>query len=208
MSSARMSSEPSLSEYLVETARSFGGETATVREVFDRVGERGWLVLCIALCVPFLVPVSVPGVSTVFGLAITMAALAISARRVPWLPKRMLDRTVPTASLRDAFEAGARRIERLERMLRPRVEPVARLTRVNALVLAFTGVLLMAPFGFVPFSNTVPAVAAILLGLGMLHRDGAFVLAGYAATLATLAYFAVLIAVAIQGGMRLGAALG
>jgi hypothetical protein len=48
----------------------------------------------------------------------------------------------------------------------------------------------------------------MLLGLGMLHRDGAFVLAGYAATLATLAYFAVLIAAAIEGGMRLGAALG
>jgi hypothetical protein len=208
MSTADAGEPQALSRYLVEAAHSFRGESTTVREILERIGERGMLVLCIALCVPFLVPVSIPGVSTVFGLAIVVAALAISSRRLPWLPRRMLDRPVATAKLRATFEAGAQRLQKLEHMLRPRIAPVARLTRLNGLVLAFAGVLLMAPFGLVPFSNTVPAVAAILLGLGMLHRDGAFVLAGYAATFATLAYFAVLISAAVWGGMELGAALG
>lgn len=208
MSAADVRRSEALSAYLVEAAHSFRGESATVGEILERVGERGMLVLCIALCVPFLVPVSIPGVSTVFGLAIVVAALAVSSRRLPWLPRRMLEKQVATAKLRATFEAGALRLQKLEHMLRPRIGPVARRTRLNGLVLAFAGVLLMAPFGLVPFSNTVPAVAAMLLGLGMLHRDGAFVLAGYAATLATLAYFAVLIGAAVWGGMELGAALG
>jgi hypothetical protein len=206
---SRTSAAPdALSSYLLETARSFDGESTTVREILERVGERGMLVICIVLCVPFLVPVSIPGVSTVFGFAIAVTALALSLRRLPWLPRRMLDRQVATAKLREALEAGAARMAKLERLLRPRIRAVAALARLNALLLAFAGILLMAPFGLIPFSNTVPAVAAILLGLGMLHRDGAFVLAGYAAILATLLYFGVLIGAAIWGGMELGAALG
>ena len=111
-------------------------------------------------------------------------------------------------AMRATFEAGARRLEKLERLLKPRLEPLAKLRRPNALLLAFSGILLMAPFGFVPFSNTAPAIAAILLALGMLHRDGAFVLAGYASIALTLVYFAALIGAAIYGGMELGAALG
>ena len=207
MSTVHGAPAEALSRYLVETAHSFPGEKTTVREILERVGERGMLVLCVVLCVPFLVPVSIPGVSTIFGFAITVAALAISSRRLPWLPRRMLDKEVATARLRTTFEAGARQLERLEHLLKPRIEALARLQRTNALVLAFTGILLMAPFGLVPFSNTAPAIAAMLLGLGMLHRDGAFVLAGYAATLLTVLYFAVLIGAAIWGGMELGAAL-
>lgn len=208
-SSVPLDSAPAepLSRYLVRTARLFSGESATVEEVLERIGERGLLVMCIALCVPFLVPVSIPGVSTVFGLAITLAAIAVASGRVPWLPQRMLRKQVATAKLREALEAGAQRVEKLESWLRPRLVPVTSLVRFNGLVLAFTGLLLMAPFGLIPFSNTLPAVAAILLGLGMLHRDGAFVLAGYAATAATLAYFAFLIGAAIYGGMELGALL-
>jgi hypothetical protein len=200
--------QDSLARYLVDAAHSFPGESATLKEILDKVGERGLLVLCVALCVPFLVPVSIPGVSTVFGLALTVGALAVAMRRLPWLPRRMLDRPVSTAKLRASFEAGARRLGQFERLLRPRLVAVASLVRLNGLVLAFAGLLLMAPFGLVPFSNTLPAIAAMLLGLGMLYRDGAFVIAGYAATAATLAYFAALIAAAVWGGMRLGEVLG
>lgn len=192
----------------MRTAHALEGESATVEQVLERIGERGLLVMCIALCVPFLVPVSIPGVSTVFGLAIVLAALAVASGRVPWLPQRMLRRPVATAKLREALLAGARRVERLETWLKPRLAIVTALVRLNGLVLAFDGVLLMAPFGLIPFSNTAPAVAAILLGLGMLHRDGAFVLAGYAGTLATLGYFAFLIGLAVYGGAELGAWLG
>ena len=60
--------------------------------------------------------------------------------------------------------------------------------------LVFAAVLLMAPFGFVPFSNTLPALALLLLAVGLLQRDGWCILLGHLANVFTVLYFAILIA--------------
>lgn len=192
----------SLSEFLVETARSFPGETVTVGEILAKIGERGLLVMSIVLCVPFLVPVSVPGVSTVFGLMVTLAGVAVTLRRPLWLPGRVQRRTVPVAKLRSAFEAGAKKVARLQVLVRPRIAFLSTplFLRINGLVLTLAGLLLMAPFGLIPFSNTLPALAAVFIALGLLDRDGVFVLLGYAMTVGTIAYFGFLIGGAIMAG--------
>jgi hypothetical protein len=52
----------------------------------------------------------------------------------------------------------------------------------------------MAPFGFIPFSNTAPAVALLFLAIGSVQRDGLCILIGHCAILITVAYFVVLLA--------------
>ena len=71
---------------------------------------------------------------------------------------------------------------------------------LNNCSLILGAVLLMAPFGFVPFSNTFPAVAILFLAIGLLQRDGVCILLGYLANFATIIYFAILIA---GGGMAI-----
>ena len=44
------------------------------------------LLVCVFLTLPFLLPVSIPGVSTVFGLAIILIGVGVTLNRVPWLP--------------------------------------------------------------------------------------------------------------------------
>ena len=51
----------------------------------------------------------------------------------------------------------------------------------------------MAPFGFVPFSNTFPAVALLAYAIGFIQRDGGAVLLGHLANIGTVIYFSVLI---------------
>ena len=63
----------------------------------------------------------------------------------------------------------------------------------NSLAFIFAALLLMAPFGFVPFSNTFPAVALLFYAIGMIQRDGGAILLGHLATIGTVVYFAVLI---------------
>jgi hypothetical protein len=63
----------------------------------------------------------------------------------------------------------------------------------NNLAFIFAALLLMAPFGFVPFSNTLPALALLLYAVGFIQRDGGAVLLGHLATIGTVAYFSVLI---------------
>ena len=195
-----------LSAALTDTARSFTSETVSVRELMAHIGEQGLLMFCIFLIIPFLVPVSIPGVSTVFGLVITLIGVGVAANRVPWLPARLMEKRVSTAHLARAFDHGARLVARLERFLHPRWNVLTRsagINRFNGLMIVLGGVLLMAPFGFVPFSNTLPGLAILFLAIGILERDGVFVFLGYLAIVATIVYFAALIAAAVAAGMGL-----
>lgn len=196
-----------LSETLSQAVNSIEGETVTLRNLMATIGEQGMLVLCAIATLPFLIPVSIPGVSTVFGAAIVLLAVAITLNRLPWLPQRILDRPLETAKLLPALLKGVAIVSRLDKWVRPRALTLTAgpMARINGLVLIFTGLLLMAPFGLVPFSNTAPAVAILLLTMGMLQRDGIFVLLGYLSTVLTVIYFSVLFYTAWQAG---GALLG
>lgn len=52
----------------------------------------------------------------------------------------------------------------------------------------------MVPFGFIPFSNTLPALALIFLTLGELQKDGGSIVLGHIANLTTSIYFGILVA--------------
>lgn len=91
----------------------------------------------------------------------------------------------------------------LERWLRFRLASLTTgqwMNRINGLILTLSGILLLFPMGPIPFSNTLPALAIILLVLGMLQRDGVFIIAGYVTFLITDIYFAGLALVVLLGG--------
>ena len=169
----------------------------TLAEVRDLAGRDGLMLLTIFLTVVFLVPISIPGVSTVFGAGILLIALSRLFRRDLRLPNRIERRVVETHRLRGALERGLAWFRRLERLSRPQRMPWATTSGaariVNDCGLVLGALLLMAPFGLVPFSNTLPAIALLFLATGALQRDGACVVLGHAAIVATIAYFAVLV---------------
>jgi hypothetical protein len=201
-----LDAKTSLSHALTDAASSLRGETASVRELLALIGEQGMLVLCIFLTIPFLVPVSIPGVSTVFGLLVVLIGVGVMTNRMPWLPSRLIDKRFPTEKLCPALLQGAKILQRLERYLHPRWGVLTRsaaMNRFNGAMIVVAGLLLMAPFGLVPFSNTLPAFAILFLAAGMLEQDGLIVFLGYVFILGTIVYFGVLIAGAIAAGVGL-----
>lgn len=191
-----------LSDTLSRAVDGIEGDTVTLRKLMTAIGEQGLLVLCAIATLPFLIPVSIPGVSTVFGAAIVLLAIAITLNRMPWLPQRILDRQLETAKLLPALRKGVAIVSRLDAWVLPRALFLSSgpMARFNGLVLIFAGLLLMAPFGLIPFSNTAPAVAILLLTMGMVQRDGVFILLGYLGTIVTVVYFSVLIYAAWRAG--------
>ncbi len=173
-------------------------------ELLAVIGDEGLLVLSILLTLVFLIPVSIPGVSTVFGAAILLVGLSRLSGRPLWVPKKLADRQLPADRLRPALTGGMAWVRRLERISRPRRMPGlvdGRAMHVfNSLAFIFAALLLMAPFGFVPFSNTIPAIALLLYAVGFIQRDGGAVLLGHLATIGTVVYFSVLIG---GGGLAL-----
>ena len=196
----------SLSETLLHVIDAIDGETVTLRWLLEEIGEQGLLILCALLTIPFLLPVSIPGVSTVFGAAIIMISIGITINRIPWLPAALLDRTFDAGKLVPVLRKGAQTIRRLDQVIHPRLKMLssgAMMNRLNGLGMVFGGVLLALPLGLVPFSNTLPALAILFLAAGISQCDGLFVLLGYLLLIATVLYFAVLALLAFAAGQGL-----
>jgi len=192
-----------LAQTLDTVKDSLHEERISLRELMVLIGEQGLLVFCMFLTIPFLLPVSIPGVSTAFGVVIVLIGIGVALNRVPWLPTRLMNRTIERIHLLPALEKGAALFSRLDRFIRPRwlaLTHASTLNRLNGFLLIAGAVLLMAPFGLIPFSNTLPALAILFLAAGMLQRDGIFVALGYLMLLATVVYFGVLIGGAIMAG--------
>ena len=193
----------SLSETLRKLIAGIKGQSVTLRELMGQVGEHGLLLICAVASLPFLIPVSIPGVSTVFGAAIILVSLAITFNRMPWLPKKILDRQLSTEKLVPALEKGVNVVSRLDRFLKPRLTALTTgslINRINGLAITFAGVLLMFPLGLIPLSNTLPAIAILLLATGMIQRDGLIVLGGYLFNVITVIYFGALAYAAYSAG--------
>jgi hypothetical protein len=200
-----------LSVTLRDVSAALSSETITLRQLLGLIGEEGMLLVCAVLTLPFLIPVSIPGVSTVFGLAIVLFSIGITINRVPWLPRQILDRQLPAPALRQTFEKASGVVTRIEGIVRPRLLVVSGTPGVRVLHgagLVLGGLLLMVPFGFVPFSNTLPAIAILLLALGLLERDGWLIVGGHLMNVATIIYFGSLVAGAVAAGRGLAGLMG
>jgi hypothetical protein len=176
----------------------------TLGEILELVGKDSLLLLAGLLSLVFLIPVSIPGVSTVFGAAILLIGISRLLGRNLWLPKSFMNRVVSSDKLRPAFNSALKWLHRLERVSRAnRLSWLASdglIGTINSCALILAAVLLMAPFGLIPFSNTLPAIAVLCIAIGMLQRDGVCILLGYLANIATIIYFTAIIA---GGGMAI-----
>jgi hypothetical protein len=129
--------------------------------------------------------------------AILLVGISRLLGRQLWMPAKVRDRRLPSDRLRPGLAGGLRWVQRLEKLSRPhrlrmlvdgRVQGI-----VNNLAFILAALLLMLPFGLVPFSNTLPALALLAYAIGFIQRDGVAVLLGHVANVGTIVYFSVLI---------------
>ncbi len=166
-------------------------------EIMDRFGSHGLLLMCALLTLVFLIPVSIPGVSTVFGAAILLVGVSRLFNKPVWLPARVRAHSFSTESLRPALLRGLTWVRRIEKVSRPhRLSSLAEgrlVDTINNLAFIFAAILLMAPFGFVPFSNTLPGLALLFYAIALVQRDGVAILLGHLTSLLSVLYFGILI---------------
>ena len=186
-----------LGEQLAAVIDSLPEDHLTLGDLLDVFGDEGLLLLTMLLTVVFLIPVSIPGVSTVFGAAILLVGISRLIGRPLWLPARLKNRALPADKLRPGLTRGMVWVQRLEKISRPhrlrvfvdgRVQDI-----INNLAFILAALLLMAPFGFIPFSNTLPGLALLFYAVGLIQRDGGAMLLGHLSSIATIIYFSILI---------------
>jgi hypothetical protein len=159
----------------------------TIGDLVDKAAEAGFgflIGILVLIAIPFF------GLSTPFGLAISLMGLQMMTGRIrPWLPKRarrrelsmtMLDRVAGLLSRRTRWLVKATR-RRWEGLIRPRV------IGFGIFILAI-GLALPLP---IPGSNWVFLLPLFVYAVGLLERDGLWILIGHIATLVdiVLVYF-------------------
>lgn len=201
--------EQRISAVLAAAEGAVASDAVALRDLLAALGEQGLLVFCGLLAAPFLLPVTVPGISTALGVPMLLIAWSVMASRVPWLPERVLTHTLEGETVRLVLRRVTGWALRFEHLVRPRwlaLSGGARIDMVNGALLIVAVLALMAPLPLVPFANTVPAVAIILMCFGMAERDGAVIALGWLATLVSAVYVGGLLLLVVYAGMHSGQA--
>ncbi len=187
-SSFRRPAQERLSDLL---ARSVTGasDRVTVSELVRRLSARGLAPLVMMVGLLNIVTI-IPGSSTIMGLPLVFLgiSLLIGARRV-WLPGRLRAASFDRAAMTRTVERALPYVRRIERMAHPRFWPGgdALLDRIYGALVLFLALLVTLP---IPFGNTMPAAAIVLLSLGFTTRDGLWVAAGLVATVVAIGIIA------------------
>lgn len=170
----------------------------TLGKLMSLLKEKGPFLFIVILCVPFLLPLSIPGVSLPFGLMIIYLCLGIISKRDVKLPKRLINHTIKSKHIGRLIRGVIKIFRKIEKWTRPRLDFLAIHSisvTINGLVILFCAIVLMVPVP-IPLGNALPAYAMLFLSIGFLQRDGAMIIIGYILTLISAAYF---VAIAILG---------
>lgn len=168
-------------------------EPLTMNRLLNRTEGRGVYLLIILICLPFLQPLPLLGLSTPMGLIMMTLALRQAFGKPPRLPSRLGDRPLPESFKERILVGSVKVLQRMERWVRPRKDRwlSSRLSiLINCGLVAVLAFLLCLPLPpILPFTNTVPAIAMVLLSLSLMEEDGVLIWFGYAAVLGNVAFF-------------------
>ncbi len=184
-------------------------ENIALGDILRFFGDRAFGALMLALALPMATPLSaLPGISAVFGLPlVVIAAQLMLGFRRPALPDVLAGRTVRRATLARAFARAEPWLQRIERAVHPRLPILTGIVaeRVIGVVAVVMAMLLALP---IPGANQPPAFAVALFAVGILERDGVFVILGALASLVSLAIIVVIYGALLAGAVVLFGKIG
>jgi hypothetical protein len=172
-------------------------ERVSVGEIVAAFGDRGLGVLIAISAMPNMLPSIIPFGNVVLGIfpLIFAVHLACGVDRL-MLPDSIARRLVSSKRLKTLMPRVADVLSRFEGLLKPRFPAVTgpQFERIVGALCVVLALITMLP---IPFAHNLPALALVLIGLGLIERDGLAMLIGAAIGLAsTFVYGLVLFGVA------------
>lgn len=169
--------EMSISNRLSSLAKDAEGDIVTLDWILAQLHERAFglflLILALPCCIPFLY-----GIPQIVALPLMFVSSQILLGRTsPWLPARLAAREVSKTGLQNLADRANPWLERFEALSYPRLSLLTRppMDRVVGLALVLFSASILVPL---PGTNTVPGFAVVVIAMGLLQRDGLFVLTG------------------------------
>lgn len=164
----------------------------TFHRVVEILGEESHAVVLLFISLPYMIPVSIPGMSTPAGLLISVVAIMLYMRRPPWIPKRYENLKISASTVVKVSEAAEKVWLKVAHLVKARwvfLHDGPFFRALNLCIFVLNGILLALPLP-IPLSNTLPGIAIILCSLGHVERDGLFILLSYLWTIVVMCFFA------------------
>ncbi len=147
-------------------------ESPSIGELMEAVGDKGFGLLLMILSLPSAIPIPAPGYSTPFGICIMIIAVQIFIGRTQvQLPKRLKKIRIPLKMVRSITSFALRFLTKTEKLVKPRQRWIH--SKMGHSVLSII-IFMMALFMFfpIPLTNTLPAMAIFIVGIGIAEEDG------------------------------------
>ncbi|MBC7770193.1 MAG: exopolysaccharide biosynthesis protein [Phycisphaerales bacterium] len=172
-----------------------GEEGLTVSQIVDQLDERAFGLLILLFALPCLVP-GLPGAQIIAIPIFLLSVQVLIGRSEPWLPGWFMRMPVKKSWISSIAGFAEKRLRWTETFARPRLRFFAAGLgeRIAGLIMALASVTVM-----LPITNTIPSVALTLLSVGLIQRDGVFVVLGGAVALAWLSLLTILVTGLIMG---------
>lgn len=156
------------SDVILSLVERLNDEHITLNVLTERMGDRTFGMLLIIVAIFSAVPL----ISSIAGLLVFIIGIQMCFGRThAWLPKQLLNRKLESKNVKLALTLFEPKVRYIERYLRPRLKFTEAyiFDRMNGLIVAVLGIVIMIP---IPFTNILPALVVIIMGLGLIERDG------------------------------------
>ena len=165
-----------LSAILRAIARDGTRDRISIGDLLQAMEHRAIGALMFIFAVPNAIPVP-PGVSAVLGAPLIFLSFQLMLGQRPWLPRVITDRSLSRYEFEKVVDLAAPWLARAERLMRPRLQQLAHppAKYVVGLLCLVLSVILFLP---IPLGNMLPSIAICIMSLGLLERDGVWVLIG------------------------------
>lgn len=173
-----------LSEVLNRIAGDTTRERIAVGDLLKAMQERAFGPLMLIFALPNALPTP-PGTSSVLGAPLVFLTAQLALGRSPWLPPIISRRSIARKDFAAFVAKATPWLARAEGLLRPRLGVLAHPPAENivGLMCFVLAVVLVLP---IPLGNMLPALAICILALGILERDGIWIVVGMALAVASL----------------------
>ena len=165
-----------VSQILDDVAGDDRRERVPITDLMRAMEARAVAALILFFSLPNALP-AIPGTSAVLGLPLLYLCGQMMLGKLPWLPAIVADRSMTREDFRNLVRRVSPLLARAERLLVPRLLFItgARGEQVIGAFCLILAIVLALP---IPLGNMLPAIAISMMALGILERDGLWVIGG------------------------------
>lgn len=178
------------SKKLDEIQEELPDENISLKELINVMSGEGLQFMIIILIAPFLIPASIPGSSTPFGILIILLEIAYLNNKSLYIPNFIGKYEISKENVLKLFDIIKKALSYVEKISKPRGKLSSKkyVLKINAVVNIILAFLLFLPLP-IPFTDFIPATSMLLLAVSTLEHDSYLMILGYVAAILTVIYF-------------------